>query len=54
MKIENKIRKILMEEETEDVVPPYRCLPPINKMVVEIKTKRICNLINDQLNKKDQ
>lgn len=37
----SEIMKLLLTSETEDAFPPYRCLPPINPIMAEIKAQSI-------------
>ena len=42
----NPIRGILTMNETEDLIPPYRCLPAPDKVWLEEKIKRLSKLFS--------
>lgn len=47
--IKDDIESILKTEETADMVPPYRCLPPGHPDWIKIKTKQILDLPHPKL-----
>ena len=49
----DRLKAALNVEETEDIEPPFRCIPVGNPVWFDLKTKRILSLITERIKEVD-